>query len=84
MIESTYATFEQAKLLKEELISFNTAKLAKEKGFDIKTRKAFDVRIYQPSNIFKDNIEEVANTFVDGCASTDIRYFRPTQSLLQK
>ena len=55
--------------MKEQLVSFETAKLAKEKGFDIFTDYSF----------YSDGKETVSEY---GCE--DILIFRPTQSLLQK
>ena len=56
--------------LKEELISFDTSKLAKEKGFNISTKFTF-----------KSNGKKYEGTYFSG--QPDI-YYRPTQSLLQK
>lgn len=60
--------------MKEQLISLDTAKLAKEKGFDIYTGKAW---------IKKENQELFFTSSYTGITD-GIVYHRPTQSLLQK
>ena len=69
--------------MKETLISFDLAKLAKEKNFDIPTYNAFDLRIYKPSSIFSENLEEISNARSYSNSEFE-RFNRPTQSLLQK
>lgn len=63
--------------MQEQLISFETAKLAKEKGFNIKTLFAYNL-LGVTNNSFKihrkKDFDEFSNTFC----------FTPTQSLLQK
>lgn len=56
--------------MKEELIIFKTAKLAKEKGFNLRTKKSYDIE----TGIFKS----------DYVAETMDVVFAPTQSFLQK
>ena len=69
--------------MKDQLIRFETAKLAKEKGFNEPCNNAFDLKIYQPSNLFEENIEEISN--VDEYSNSEYeRFNRPTQSLLQR
>lgn len=84
--------------MKEELIRFETAKLAKEKGFNIPTNKMFSLSIDYSTFNKTDNSEIIK--FHDGdkheCANipydwnnfnsqtTNIYYSAPTQSLLQK
>jgi hypothetical protein len=60
-------------IMKEELIKFETAKLAKEKGFDIET-DYFTLGNYNPNN-----------DLMALCYKSEIDfYFLPTQSLLQR
>jgi hypothetical protein len=56
--------------MEEQLISFETAVLAKEKGFDIKTLYRFLGEIYREVDL--------------NCQLWDNEYYAPTQSLLQK
>lgn len=58
--------------LRDELISFETAKLAKEKGFDVECERYFD----ETGGMW------TYNNWGDGLR--DGAYWRPTQSLLQK
>lgn len=62
--------------MKEELISFETAKLAKEKGFDLKTQSYYG-RCFPEIEfeIFCDNLDVFGGDF--SC-------YAPTKSLLQK
>lgn len=66
--------------MEEQLISFETAKLAKEKGFDINDTKYihYKSKIHEPHTLFPRNSAAMA----DG----DIKeyYSAPTQSLLQR
>ncbi len=64
--------------MEEKLVSFSTAKLAKEKGFDISTNKYWcNFYIDEPFNIWKLlPTEELSISFMEFAA--------PTQSLLQK
>lgn len=55
--------------MKEQLISFETAKLAKEKGFDITINKLYDI---------KGNLGSI------NCNNKCHNFSAPTQSLLQK
>ena len=75
--------------MKEELISFETAKLAKEKGFDLKC-----IENYDPEGIIQpwDSLEDVVGNYSDideylyhNNSSLGKNYVSaPTQSLLQK
>jgi hypothetical protein len=56
--------------MEEQLISFETAVLAKEKGFDIKTLYRFLGETYREVDL--------------NCQLWDNEYYAPTQSLLQK
>lgn len=80
--------------MKEQLLSFETAKLAKEKGFDIPCLQAY--RVWR-ENIRKTDINPLEEIGIEyeafmGGASADIKYYyqskeytvAPTQSLLQK
>lgn len=62
--------------MEEQLISFETAKLAKDKGFEIQTRQYY----MGSGKLFGSNIQENHNnpTFTKG------KYSAPRQSLLQK
>ena len=65
--------------MKEDLITFETAKLAKEKGFDIPTRH------YYGSKLNKDGIYQTHHSMP--LTHKSLRgggYLKPTQSLLQK
>jgi hypothetical protein len=64
-IKPTYVTFEQAKLLRD-------------KGFDINTRTAYDYRTYQPSNLFEENLE-IINNAKNYSNSEYERFQRPEQ-----
>ena len=78
--------------MEEPLIDFETAKLAKEKGFDEKCFHIFSlfrggVKEYGPENIksndgsYNQNHKEMY--WKRGC-NFDYHFLRPTQSLLQK
>ena len=76
--------------MKEELISFETAKLAKEKGFDIYVNQIFKIAKKDNAfwNIKKGDIQEhgvlkLKNQNIIEDLFWEI-YARPTQSLLQK
>lgn len=76
--------------MKEELISFKTAKLAKEKGFDWEVYNVFkDVEIYgeldygNPIDLIADNDGFMQSMFSNG-KDTEGMYAAPTQSLLQR
>ncbi len=60
--------------MKEQLISFDTAKLAKEKGFEIRCRY-----YYTEEGMRKDSASTALNWY-----SQDGHCYSPTQSLLQK
>lgn len=60
--------------MKEQLISFETAKLAKEKGFDWEVNKSY---IQSKNHIF---IQDIGQPW----KSTHEQFDAPTQSLLQK
>ena len=62
--------------MKEQLISFETAKLAKEKGFDWETQKVYDVD--------ETNIKNPTIYIYGEDLSGDDELYAPTQSLLQK
>ena len=62
--------------MKEQLISFETAKLAKEKGFDIEVNQYFKEAF--PENLMNHNVNCNFNKYIELCCSA------PTQSLLQK
>ena len=66
--------------MEEELISFKTAKLAKEKGFNIKTDKGYYEFINSP-NDKKDNL-----LWTDALGGYEVKLngYAPTQALLQK
>ena len=64
-------------IMKEELIKFETAKLAKEKGFNIEGYYYYD-EDNQELLIHDDDAFTVQNTKPDIC------WYAPTQSLLQK
>jgi hypothetical protein len=61
--------------MKEELIKFETAKLAKEKGFDIPCENFYYTEIFNTKKVRK--TEELQKVH-------DKKYLAPTQSLLQK
>lgn len=63
--------------MKEKLIEFNTAKLLKEKGFDIRTDNVFLQYIFVDITS-RDNIN------YDSCKDLKGVYFQPSQSLAQK
>jgi hypothetical protein len=63
--------------MKEELITFETAKLAKEKGFDLEVRD-----YYHPNYGLTDISDELCN--MNGSNWAKGYYSAPTQSLLQK
>jgi len=67
--------------MKEQLIAFETAKLAKEKGFNEHCRKLYiDSKLTSSINIYPFefiNNEEIDEHEINGCSV-------PTQSLLQK
>jgi hypothetical protein len=58
--------------------SFEQCKWLKEKGFDLVTRTAYDYKIYQPSNLFHENIE-VINNAKNYSNSEYERFQRPEQ-----
>lgn len=70
--------------MKEQLINFQTAKLAKEKGFNIKTKSWYDENFstIEQSYIFFTN-ETVGLRVGEKCNQEKINY-APTQYLLQK
>lgn len=68
--------------MQEELISFPTAKLAREKGFDLKVKNWFDTS-WNPF-IEKNPIEWESSIFVDFNSGKIDRFSRPTQTLLQR
>ena len=62
--------------MKEELITFETANLAKEKGFDVEVRDYY--KNSSPNNLMKHKIYMNFNKYINLCVSA------PTQTLLQK
>ena len=66
--------------MKEQLISFGTAKLAKERGFDIKT----DLYYYHGSFANKKQEELVSINWKNNHLVDNTTTAAPTQSLLQK
>lgn len=68
--------------MEEQIISFETAKLAKEKGFDIRTKG------YYNNGIYKNTGSEIGqyHSFTNGIPDTNDNgiCLAPTQSLLQK
>jgi len=80
--------------MKDQLITFETAKLAKELGFDEFTNTSFILYLkdgdgeYRDTQYRKDDVE--ASSFINGRNSHHFKseyyeiYSRPTQSLLQK
>lgn len=84
--------------MKEQLIEFETAKLAKEKGFDIKTKNSFaNKKAISYNQYARDDIREEGEFHVvnkpeeSGVDGTYLhnkfvseRFYQPTQSLLQK
>ena len=75
--------------MKEEIISFRTAKSAKEKGFDIKTQSYYKEETQKLHNHIRRNgyhkgkYYELSNSNMKVSGSF-YRYSAPTQSLLQK
>lgn len=76
--------------MEEQLISFETAKLAKEKGFNIRCKDAYcdfeEQILYDYHHGDEELIEKRYNILVSSdydCGKT-INYYVPTQSLLQK
>ena len=77
--------------MKEELISFETAKLAKEKGFGVKTKKSFMGRKeYSAYNLRKGEdrvFEKLEPRLISSDCEDNNNYivcYAPTQSLLQR
>jgi hypothetical protein len=69
--------------MEEQLISFNTAKLAKEKGFNIDTVTLAFINYYSES--FKGDRKYVITVYSRGVYYGDNPiYLAPTQSLLQR
>ena len=68
--------------MKEELVTFKTAKLAKEKGFNIPVKKAY--KVYNGYSDMKVNSFKIGkydhNSLNGNCYNTSA----PTQALLQK
>jgi hypothetical protein len=69
--------------MQEELITFETAKLAKEKGL-CKYFENINGAEYVPAFYSEDGINFEETEFQQEDCTIDDRYFRPTQSLLQK
>lgn len=70
--------------MKEQLISFETAKLTKEKGFDISVRSFFLSKNLHEDVNTKGNYNSYAWVTTWRNTSTDDTISAPTQSLLQK
>lgn len=68
--------------MEEELITFETAKLSKDKGFDLKVKNWFDIS-WHPF-IKKNPIEWESSIFVDFNSGKTNQFSRPTQSLIQR
>jgi len=70
--------------IKEDYVSFEVAKLLKEKGWNILTDTAYDLKTYQPSNGGdEENLKVIKNAKNYG-DSTYTRFQRPTQALVIK
>lgn len=73
--------------MKEQLIGFKTAKLAKEKGFDLQSLDCYNERGYLYSNGW---CEKVDDHFEETFSNTELDrvflsyYTAPTQSLIQR
>tara|TARA_R110002020_G_scaffold100855_5_gene238092 strand:- start:20755 stop:21168 length:414 start_codon:yes stop_codon:yes gene_type:complete len=75
--------------MKEQLVTFKTAKLAKDKGFDWECHDCFSERGHLYSNGWCERLDD---HFESGFSNSEIErknfskkyYTRPTQSLLQK
>lgn len=65
--------------MRDQLVKFETAKLAKEKGFDGSATCESKWLVNDKTGLFKEWIG-LSPYVADGC----ITYYRPTQSLLQK
>jgi rubrerythrin len=76
--------------MKEDLISFKTAKLAKEKGFDWGCQDCYSDRGYLYSNGWCERLDDwfedqdFFNSEIEEKQASEKYYTRPTQSLLQK
>jgi hypothetical protein len=71
--------------MKEELISFSTAKLAKEKGFDIPCYAKYSSCGSYMDNLLKDVVRAIGNsTHQKLYKCNDGGVLAPTQALLQK
>jgi len=70
--------------MKETIITFETAKLAKEKGFDIDNGKCFDKKQNYYSWDIVTWFNESENKHLQFDETITPIYYRPTQSLLQK
>ena len=76
--------------MEDQLINFNTAKLAKDKGFDCICRDCFNEHGHTYSNgwceILDDFFEDgdFYNSFIESKQFSEKYFTRPTQSLLQK
>jgi hypothetical protein len=66
--------------MKDQLVTFKVAKLAKEKGFNI-----FTENVWLNALRFSEPLEGLhSNITYSGYADDVIQYFRPTQTILQK
>ncbi len=70
--------------MKDELISFETAKLAKEKGFNIDSGNCFDEKQNRYSWDMLTWFNDSENKHLQFDETLNPIYYRPTQSLLQK
>lgn len=70
--------------MKEQLINFETAKLAKEKGFNIPSKYSINKEAYENSSEWTGQ-DFTVEDMLEAKGNTGEEYFlRPTQSLLQK
>jgi len=60
-------------------VTFEIAKLLKEKGFNKRCSKAFLLKTFQPSNLFEDNISVIKDA--ENYSNSEFeKYYRPTTS----
>lgn len=71
--------------MKEQLISFETAKLAKEKGFDVETYKGYlSETIVEYFDTYPSNYIRLSEKYSNSALKNDWLCTAPTQSLLAK
>lgn len=68
--------------MREELVTFPTAQLAKEKGFDLSTKNWFDTNVYNYEK--QKPLEWESSTYKKFNAMGSNKVSRPSQSLLQR